>query len=161
MLWGRPRFTADVDVTARLEPTAVVEFVERMRGAGFTLRADTSHGFVETTRVLPFLHTSTGWPLDVVLAGPGLEETFIARAVEFDLGDGVRVPVMCAEDVIVTKILAGRPKDIDDVRGILAERRTTLDLELVRRTLRMLEEALSVGDLLPAFEAEAARLERR
>jgi predicted nucleotidyltransferase len=56
-----------------------------------------------------------------VLAGPGLEEQFLARAVLVDIG-GVRVPVMSPEDLVVTKILAGRPKDIEDVRGILAER---------------------------------------
>lgn len=33
--------------------------------------------FVARTRVLPFLHQATGIPLDVVLAGPGLEKLFL------------------------------------------------------------------------------------
>ncbi len=61
------------------------------------------------------------------------------------------MPVISAEDLIVTKILAGRSKDLDDVRGIIAAK-TDLDLDAVRVTLSMLEEALGVSDLLPIFD---------
>ncbi len=54
---------------------------------------------------------------------------------------------------IVTKILAGRPKDLDDVRGILAAQGATLNADAVREMLSMLEEALGVSDLLPIFES--------
>jgi hypothetical protein len=128
-----------------------------MARAGFELRVRTGVGdFVARTRVLPFLHAATRMPLDVVLAGPGLEEEFLARAQRVDL-EGVVVPVLAAEDLIVTKTLAGRPKDRDDVVGILRERGTSLDLEQVRRTLRLLERALDQSDLLPAFEADLDR----
>lgn len=160
LLWGRPRFTADVDVTVRLDPEVPAQFVVAMAGAGFTLRVPADSGFVESTRVLPFVYAPTGWPLDVVLAGPGLEELFLDRAVDVDLGHGVHVPVICPEDLIVTKILAGRSKDIDDVRGVLLERLATLDLESIRETLRLLEDALAVSDLRPVFDAELARARR-
>jgi hypothetical protein len=55
------------------------------------------------------------------------------------------------------KILAGRPKDIEDVRAVLRERRATIDVAYIRSTLGLLEEALSQADLLPRFEAEWAR----
>ena len=64
------------------------------------------------------------------------------------------------EDLIVTKILAGRPKDVEDVRGILFERLPQLDLTAIRSTLGLLEAALSQSDLQPAFEAELARAQR-
>jgi hypothetical protein len=160
LLWGRPRFTADIDVTVRLDPEVPGPLVAEMKRAGFELRPTAGDDFFEKTHVLPFVHTPTGWPVDVVLAGPGLEEQFIARAVDVDLGDGVRVPVIRAEDLIVTKILAGRPKDIDDVRGVLLERLEQLDLGSIRETLGLLEDALAVGDLLPVFEAELVRARR-
>jgi hypothetical protein len=95
-------------------------------------------------------------PLDVVLAGPGLEEAFLARARRVDLG-GVVVPVLAPEDLVVTKILAGRPKDRDDVIGILRERGANLDLGLIRETLRMVERELDQSDLVPAFEVDLDR----
>jgi hypothetical protein len=94
--------------------------------------------------------------LDVVLAGPGLEEAFLSRARPVTIA-GTVVPVISPEDLIVTKLLAGRPKDLDDIRGILRERRATIDVELVRSTLTLIETALVQSDLLPAFERELAR----
>ena len=60
-------------------------------------------------------------PLDVVLSGPGLDDEFLARAIEVDF-DGTPVPVISPEDLIITKVLAGRPKDLEDIRGVLRER---------------------------------------
>jgi hypothetical protein len=52
--------------------------------------------------------------------------------------------------VIVTKVLAGRPKDLDDVRALLALHGATMNTVLVETTLRLLQEALG-KDLVPAF----------
>jgi hypothetical protein len=155
-VWGRPRMSADVDVTIHLDLSRVPSFIEAMAGSGFTLRVRSGvEEFVARTRVLPFLHEPTRLPLDVVLAGPGIEEQFLARARPVDIG-GVEIPVLSAEDLIVTKILAGRPKDREDVAGILRERGDELDLDRIRTTLRLLEQALDQSDLLPAFEDELA-----
>jgi len=66
--------------------------------------------------------------------------------------------VISPEDLIVTKVLAGRPKDIEDVRGVLQERLDSLDLERVRSLLRLLEQALTQSDLLSTLEREIERL---
>lgn len=89
--------------------------------------------------------------MDLVVAGPGLEEEFLAHRRFVDLG-GLEVPVISPEDLVVTKILAGRPKDLDDVRGIMREQGDRLDLERSRRFLRMLEQALDRSDLVPVLE---------
>ncbi|HYU25018.1 MAG TPA: nucleotidyltransferase [Thermoanaerobaculia bacterium] len=71
---------------------------------------------------------------------------------------GTVIPVISPEDLIVTKVLAGRPKDIEDVRGVLQERLDSLDLERVRSLLRLLEQALTQSDLLSTLEREIERL---
>jgi hypothetical protein len=149
-VWGRPRMSADVDVTASIAgPPAA--FVESMQGAGFELRVTDWQAFLARTRVLPFLHVAGDLPLDVVLAGPGLEEEFLDRAVMVDFA-GTTVPVISPEDLVVSKILAGRPKDLEDVRTILGERHERLDLPRVRSVLGLLEQALSRSDLRTEFE---------
>jgi hypothetical protein len=50
-------------------------------------------------------------------------------------------------------MLAGRPKEIEDVRAILRERGGELDVGLVRESLRLLDEALDRGDLVADFES--------
>jgi hypothetical protein len=150
IVWGSPRLSADVDVTATIQPASVDSFVKTMRRHGFQLLFP-DRDFVARTRVLPFVHRSTRMPLDVVLAGPGLEEDFLRRAIPVDIR-GTHIPVISPEDLVITKVLAGRPKDIEDVRGVIHERKASLDEERVRRILRLLEQALSQSDLLPVFE---------
>ena len=161
-IWGKPRLTADVDVTARLGKADHTAFVSRMRRSGFDLRVRDIDGFVRRTRVLPFVHRGSDIPVDGVLAGPGLEDEFLERAKLVDVG-GATVPVISAEDLIVTKMLAGRPKDIEDVRGILRALLDKLDLRRVRRLLRLLERAIGQDDLASGFgkELAAARRKRR
>jgi hypothetical protein len=150
IIWGSPRLSADADVTAELQLEQVEPFLEAMRRHGFD-PVISDADFVERTRVLPFVHLRTRMPVDVVLAGPGLEQEFLQRAISVDV-DGTSIPVISPEDLIVTKVLAGRAKDIEDVRSVTHERRASLDLDRIRTILGLLEEVLGRGDLLPEFE---------
>lgn len=150
IIWGSPRLSADVDVTVDLPRETIGALIEAMRERGFEL-VFADDEFIERMRVLPFLQSTTRMPVDVVLAGPGLEEEFLHRAVAVALHEEM-IPVISPDDLIVTKILAGRPKDIEDVRGVILARRDELDVERVRSLLTLLEEALGQSDLLPALD---------
>ena len=152
IVWGSPRLSADVDVTAVIAPEAIAEYVDGMSSHGFELVVGDAD-FVARTRVLPFVHRASRMPLDVVLAGPGLEDEFLQRAIAVEIA-GTIVPVITPEDLIVTKILAGRQKDIEDIRNVIHERRASLDVERIRTILSLLEQALGQGDLLPVFAKE-------
>jgi hypothetical protein len=150
LIWGRPRLTTDVDATVDLGGHPVAQLIDALRGRGFALRAEGTPDFITSTRVVPLHHDRSGLATDVVLAGPGLEVDFLARAVQIDIG-GVAVPFISPEDLIVTKMIAGRPKDLDDVRGILAQRGQSLDRARVVALLRAIEDALGRSDLVEAF----------
>ena len=150
IIHGVPRLSADVDVTLALVPDAPDRFVRDMTAAGFTLRVD-DPDFIRRTRVMPFAHLATGMPLDIVLAGSGLEDEFLRRARPMDV-HGTTIPVIEIDDLIIAKVLAGRPKDLDDASALWRAHGGTLDAERIRGTLRLLEEALSQSDLVPAFE---------
>ena len=149
--YGVPRLSADVDVTLRLAPEDPERFATDMQAAGFALRVD-DPDFVRRTRVMPFVHLATAMPVDVVLAASGLEDEFLDRARMMDLG-GTSVPLIDPEDLVIAKVLAGRPKDLDDARNLWRIRGHELDAERIQRTLRLLEEALSQSDLVPSFES--------
>ena len=152
MHWGRPRLTEDIDVTVQLGTVDVSVLVSQLQHVGFALRVEGTAAFMAQTRVVPLVFGNTGWALDLVLGGPGLEEDFVRRAVPVDVAPGVTVPVIAAEDLIVTKVLAGRPKDLEDVRGILRAQAGHLNLSGARHTLVLLEGALGSSDLIPAFD---------
>lgn len=150
--WGRPRFTEDLDVTVLAGSVETTQLVARLGENGFELRHEATQAFVEQTRVLPLVYADGGWALDLVLGGPGLEEEFMRRAILREVSPGFRVPVICPEDLIVTKVLAGRAKDFDDARSVVLAQGGTLDRDAVRLTLSMLEEALGVSDLMPVVD---------
>lgn len=155
LIWGRPRLTTDVDVTVRLD-IGTQELVHALTQKGFALRGEATEAFIRQTRVLPLEHLASALALDVVIAGPGLEQDFLERAVLVDVG-GTPVPFISPEDLVTTTILAGRAKDIDDVRGVLSERGERLDVARIRETLGLLEQALGQSDLLPVLDDEIRR----
>lgn len=153
IIWGSPRLSSDVDVT--VEFLAPEKITDVLRRHGFAIVED-DPDFISRTRVIPVVHSQSRMPVDVVLAGPGLEDEFFARAIVRKVG-GRNIPVMSPEDLVATKILAGRAKDLEDVRAVLHARRTDLDVERIRALLQLLEQALTRGDLLPQFEEEWKR----
>lgn len=148
--YGVPRLSADVDVTISLDANDTDSFVRDMEAAGFTLRVD-DPAFVRRTRVMPFVHTATAMPLDVVVAGSGLETEFLDRARATDLG-GATVPLIDLGDLVVAKVLAGRPKDLEDAESLWRAHGPEVDDGRIRRLLGQLEEALGQSDLVPTFD---------
>jgi hypothetical protein len=147
-LHGYPRATADLDLTVDLGERTPRSFVSVLAKSGFEPRfADDA--FIAATRVIPVVHRPSGLPIDLVLAGPGLEQTFLDEAELRSLGRA-QIPVLSLENLIVTKLLAGRPRDREDVRELLA--RNTPDDRKIRQTLELLEEALGQSDLLALYE---------
>ncbi len=141
---------AALDVTLELVPDDPERFAREMNAAGFALRVE-DEDFVRQTSVMPFVHLATAMPLDVVLAKSGLEDEFLDRARVMDL-KGTSVRMIDREDLIIAKILAGRPKDLDDARALWRGHAPDLDADRITRILQLLEEALAQSDLLPAFE---------
>lgn len=150
-IWGRPRMTADVDVTVEVDPSKVTALLRAAREVGLVPRERDVELIARESRVVPLQYGTPAIPVDLVLSGPGLEETFHERAIRERVGR-VIVPVISPEDLVIAKLIAGRARDKEDVRGILAERSAELDLEYIRETLRVVEEALGRSDLLTSLD---------
>jgi hypothetical protein len=91
-----------------IEPAAIDALIETMRRHGFdTVFGDTD--LLSRARVIPFIHRGSGIPLDVVLAGPGLEQEFPRRAVSLDI-EGKGIPVISPEDLMERRLWPGVPK---------------------------------------------------
>lgn len=88
-------------------------------------------------------------PVDIVLAGPVLEELFLDRGQRINALE-LALPVIAPEDLIASKLLAGRPRDIEDVTSII-RRCESLNRMQVQETLPLLEQALDRSDLLSLF----------
>jgi hypothetical protein len=160
ILYGATRLTADVDVTVQPHAgSSAADWMPVLEQHGFDLRFG-DPAFVAQTRVLPLVHRTTGLPTDIVIAGPGLEEQFLQRAVVRDI-DGVECPVIDITDLVALKVLAGRPKDLEDLVTLLRIQRAAIDLERARQLLAILEQALGQSDLRSTLEQAIARSPER
>ena len=148
-LHGFPRATADLDLTIELGKLSIADLIARLTKAGFELRfADPA--FVQASRVIPIVHQASGLPIDLVIGGPGLEQRFLDE-VELHSIERRTIPVLSVENLIVTKLLAGRPKDLEDVRELLAVRGRELAIARIEELLSLLERALDQSDLRSQF----------
>lgn len=146
-IYGVPRTTGDVDITLDLGDRSLDRLVAPLRRAGFIPRIS-DPAFAIETRIYPVTHQPTGWNFDLVLAGPGLEQRFLDE-VRIIAAGRHHISVIAPEHLITLKILAGRPKDLEDVRGML--RIAELDHATIESTLVELEAMLDQRDLRPVY----------
>jgi hypothetical protein len=90
--------------------------------------------FTRETLVLPCRDTATGIRVDLVLSDSPYEQEALGRTRIVAL-EGQDVHFACAEDLIIHKLIAGRPRDLEDARGVLLKN-PRLDQALIRRWLQ-------------------------
>ena len=139
LLHGEPRLTRDVDITLGAGLERVGDVVALLGVAGLRALVDPAV-FTAQTLVLPCQDESSGLRVDFIFSFTPYEQEAIARAVPVTLG-GSTVRFATAEDLVVHKVLAGRPRDLEDVKGVLWKN-PSLDVRTVRDTLAALGEAI-------------------
>lgn len=157
--WGEPRFTRDVDLTILLTPGAEAAALRELV-ATFPGRLPDAVAFALEHRVL-LVTVPEGCEADISLGLPGFEEQVIARAAPYDLGEGRQVRLCSAEDLVVYKAVAGRPRDLEDIEGIVARQGRALDVAYIRSRLRGLADLASDPEMPAHFERAWAAWEAR
>ncbi len=156
---GHVRQTADIDIT--VEDIAVDTLRRALRVAGFELRSDVAEidDLIEHHRILPLRHRS-GFNLDVVRAGPGLEGEMLDRAIRRRVGRR-KIPFVDTNDLVVLKILAAREKDLEDIRSLLRTNSPEIDVSLVRARLKEVGGLLDDSTLVGTFDWVLSSARRR
>lgn len=154
-LLGQPRVTKDVDFLALASESLWPELLKSGQVHGIQPRVDDALEFARTTRVLLLSHRPSGVELDVSFAGLPFERELIERATVKTV-KGVSFRVARAEDILIMKALALRPRDVADIEGILTVV-GELDLDRVKATIAEFCAALEADD----FSSEFDRILRR
>jgi predicted nucleotidyltransferase len=71
------------------------------------------------------------------------EQDAVKRVVSLKI-DGGPVKFVSLEDLLILKTIAGRPRDLEDIRGVLAKNRR-FDRSLVLHWLRAYDQELDEG----------------
>ncbi len=118
LLYGEPRLTRDIDITLGVGVEELGKVKKVLRTTGLKILVKQDKEFVAKTLVLPALDKQSGIRIDFTFSYSFYERQAIERAKEVKLG---RTPVRFAslEDLLIHKVIAGRPRDFEDVRSVL------------------------------------------
>lgn len=141
LLYGAPRLTQDVDVTLGVAPDRLADVLGVIEAVGLRPLVEPDP-FVSETLVLPCEDETTGVRIDLVFSFEGYERTAMQRVRSVEV-HGTPVRFTSVEDLIIQKLIAGRPRDLEDVRGILI-RQPEADLDYVRQWLGEFDSALGL-----------------
>jgi hypothetical protein len=115
---GRPRLTRDVDAVILAEDHGWDRLLDSAARYGMVPRIDDPLELAQRARVLLFRHEGSGVDLDISLGGLPFEREVVARSSIARLGS-VEIRLATAEDVVIMKALARRPRDLADIESIL------------------------------------------
>jgi hypothetical protein len=148
--WGEPRETVDVDLTLLTGFANEASYVDVLLQHFEPRRADAA-AFARTARVL-LLRASSGVGLDIALGGMPFEQSAVSRSTLFRFPPDVDLRTCSAEDLIVFKAFADRPKDWFDVEGVVIRQGPHLDWSYILTELRPLAELKEAPDIVPRLE---------
>ncbi len=114
--YGEPRLTKDIDMTLGLWPQQLDKVLEFIEGMDLALLVDIA--FIEQTLVIPVQDQETGLRVDFMLGFTPYEQEALRRAQSV-LMESTPVRFATLEDVIIHKCIAGRPRDLEDIKSIL------------------------------------------
>ena len=140
VLYGEPRLTKDIDITlgASLDRLPDVLALAEKAALKPLVAPET---FTRRTMVLPCEDPTTGIRVDLVFSFSPYERKALERVRRVRMGQA-DVRFASLEDVIIHKVIAGRPRDLEDVRAMLLKN-PRVDLLYTRRWLREFSDALS------------------
>jgi predicted nucleotidyltransferase len=120
LLYGEPRLTRDIDITLGVGKEELGKVKKILRTMGLKILVKNDKDFVAKTMVLPAMDRESGIRIDFTFSYSLYERQAIERAKEIKLG---RTPVKFSslEDLVIHKVIAGRARDLEDVRSILSK----------------------------------------
>jgi hypothetical protein len=147
---GRPRFTEDVDALAMLPEADWARALQAAARFGIVPRVADALEFAQRSRVLLMRHADSQIDLDITFGSLPFEQAAVSRGAVHDV-EGIPVPLPRVEDLLVMKAIACRPKDLEDIRGLLAAH-PEADVGEARRWVREFAAAIGTPQLLIEFD---------
>ena len=155
LLYGEPRLTRDIDVTVGVDPSRPAPVLRVIEELQLRILVDDVGAFLQQTFVLPVVDPKTNIRIDFVFSLTEYERQAIHRGKMVRLS-GVDVRFVSLEDLIVMKVVAGRPRDLEDVASVI-RKNPGFDRTHVEKWLSDFDSELD-GQFLSVFEQVMANI---
>jgi hypothetical protein len=140
-LRGQPRVTADVDLVIAADVQRALSLAGALEGTNFRPLFDGVEEVIEQAFILPLRHRQTNVKVDLALGLSGFEQQAVIRAESMQVA-GSTISVATTEDLIIFKILAGRPQDEQDLQGLVVAQAENIDWDYCLKIAADLGEAI-------------------
>ena len=148
---GVPRYTADVDATFTAPQEPLEQIFAVFAQDRIVPRIDGALAFARERQVMLLRHEPSEVDLDVSLAWLPFELDAIGRSEAIDYA-GVPIRIPRPDDLVIYKLVAARPRDLDDVERLLLLHGPSLDLRRIVATVREFADALEDPERLDALD---------
>jgi len=117
--WAPPRATTDLDLAVAADSDAIAAVEQALFPLGYRRTREQKVDPSDEVPDIVILRTDEGAlkQVDLLVAKTAFEAQALGRAVCIAVG-GRPTPVVTAEDLIVYKLIAHRPRDVEDVRAV-------------------------------------------
>ncbi len=140
LLYGEPRLTRDIDVTLGAGPDRLSEILDLTKGWEWKVLVDSPAEFVQRTMVLPCVDPQSGIRMDFIFSNSLYEQQALTRVRRVAVGKA-QICFASVEDLIIHKVVAARPRDLEDVRSVLLKNRD-IDMAYIRHWLEEFDRSL-------------------
>jgi hypothetical protein len=148
LLYGEPRLTRDIDITMAIGVDGLDRVKKITSIVSLESLVEKEKEFVERNMVFPTIDKKSGIRVDFIFSFSIYEREAIERARDIKLGNAL-VRFASLEDVVIHKVIAGRARDIEDVRSILLKN-PKYDLVYIEKWLKQFDKSLD-GKFLKIF----------
>lgn len=148
---GVPRYTADVDATILGRTSLPEQILAVFAHHGIGPRIESVLEFARSRQVILALHEPSGISVDATLGWLPFEEEAIQASQIRDYA-GVEIRVPRPEDLVIYKLVAARPQDIEDAKALLALYKSEINLKRVRDLIGQFSGALQDTSRLEILE---------
>jgi hypothetical protein len=140
LLYGEPRLTRDIDITLGIGAEEMGKIKRISRRMGLKILIKNEMDFVAKTMVLPVSDRKSGIRIDFTFSYSPYERQAIERARDVKLGR-TSVRFASLEDLVIHKVIAGRARDLEDIRSVLLKN-PKYDLHYIEKWLRVFDQSL-------------------
>jgi hypothetical protein len=116
LLYGEPRLTRDIDIALGIKVNELNKIKKIVSIIG--LKILVKKEFVERNMVFPTIEEKSGIRVDFIFSFSPYERQAIERGIDIKLGRTL-VRFASLEDVVIHKVIAGRARDMEDIKSIL------------------------------------------
>lgn len=153
VIWGRPRYTADIDILIELKKEKVKKFVAELTKEGY-VDEDVVRESLKHKLEFNFIDNETGMKVDFwILGNSAFDRSRLKRAKLREIF-GQQVIFSSPEDLILKKLLwfkeSNSNRHLEDIQSVIAIIKDQLDFDYLKKwakkqkTLGVLEEMISL-----------------